>query len=55
MAQKETEAFGPLLQEIRSQFGITMLVIEHDMPLILGISDRVYCMEAGAIIAAGTQ
>ena len=54
VAQKETEAFGPLLQEIRSQFGITMLVIEHDMPLILGISDRVYCMEAGAIIAAGT-
>jgi energy-coupling factor transporter ATP-binding protein EcfA2 len=30
-----------------------MLVIEHDMPLILGISDRVYCLEAGRVIAEG--
>lgn len=54
VAQKETEAFGPLLQEIRARFGITMLVIEHDMPLIMSISDRVYCMDQGTIIAAGT-
>ena len=31
-----------------------MVVIEHDMPLIMSISDRVYCMEAGAIIAEGS-
>jgi ABC-type branched-subunit amino acid transport system ATPase component len=31
-----------------------MLVIEHDMPLIMSISDRVYCLEAGRIIAEGT-
>jgi ABC-type uncharacterized transport system ATPase subunit len=30
-----------------------MLVIEHDMPLIMSISDRVYCLEAGRIIAEG--
>ena len=30
-----------------------MLLIEHDMPLILGISDRVYCLEAGGVIAEG--
>jgi ABC-type branched-subunit amino acid transport system ATPase component len=29
-------------------------VIEHDLPLIMGISDRVYCMEAGRVIAEGT-
>jgi energy-coupling factor transporter ATP-binding protein EcfA2 len=29
------------------------VVIEHDMPLIMGISDRVYCLEAGAVIAEG--
>ncbi len=28
-----------------------MLVIEHDMPLIMGISDRVYCLEVGRVIA----
>ena len=30
-----------------------MLVVEHDMPFIMGISDRVYCLEAGRIIAEG--
>jgi energy-coupling factor transporter ATP-binding protein EcfA2 len=30
-----------------------MLIIEHDMPLIMGLSDRVYCLEAGSVIAAG--
>jgi ABC-type branched-subunit amino acid transport system ATPase component len=53
VAQRETEAFGPLILEIRRQLGASMLVIEHDMPLIMGISDRVYCLEAGRVIAAG--
>jgi ABC-type branched-subunit amino acid transport system ATPase component len=30
-----------------------VLLVEHDMPLIMGISDRVYCLEAGSIIAEG--
>ncbi|GAA4990761.1 hypothetical protein GCM10023205_73040 [Yinghuangia aomiensis] len=53
VAQRETEAFGPLIQEIRREMGASMLVIEHDMPLIMGISDRVYCLETGRVIAAG--
>lgn len=54
VAQRETEAFGPLLLEIRKELGAAMLVIEHDMPLIMGISDRVYCLEAGQVIASGS-
>ena len=53
IAQRETEAMGPLLLEIRRHLGASMLVIEHDMPLIMGISDRVYCLEAGKVIAEG--
>ena len=53
VAQRETEAFGPLIKEIRRELGASMLIIEHDMPLIMGISDRVYCLESGAIIAEG--
>ena len=53
VAQRETEAFGPLIQEIRRELGASMLIIEHDMPLIMSISDRVYCLESGAVIAEG--
>ena len=35
------------------QLDAAMLIIEHDMPLIMGMSDRVYCLEAGSVIAAG--
>jgi ABC-type branched-subunit amino acid transport system ATPase component/ABC-type branched-subunit amino acid transport system permease subunit len=54
VAQREAEAFGPLIVRIRRELGAAMLMIEHDMPLIMGISDRVYCLEAGATIAVGT-
>jgi ABC-type branched-subunit amino acid transport system ATPase component/ABC-type branched-subunit amino acid transport system permease subunit len=54
VAQREAEAFGPLIVRIRRELGASMLLIEHDMPLIMSISDRVYCLEAGAVIAEGT-
>jgi ABC-type branched-subunit amino acid transport system ATPase component/ABC-type branched-subunit amino acid transport system permease subunit len=53
VAQKETEAFGPLILAIRKELDATMIIIEHDMPLISAISDRLYCLEAGAVIAQG--
>ena len=53
LAQRESEAFGVLLVEVRRELEVAMLVIEHDMPLIMSISDRVYCFEAGAVIAEG--
>jgi len=53
LAQRETEAAGPLIQEISRELHASVLVIEHDMPLIMGISDRVYCLDLGRIIAQG--
>ncbi len=53
VAQRETEAFGPLLLEIRRELGAAMVVIEHDMPLIMAISDCMYCLELGRVIAEG--
>ncbi|HJL76060.1 MAG TPA: branched-chain amino acid ABC transporter ATP-binding protein/permease, partial [Acidimicrobiales bacterium] len=53
IAQRETEAFGPLLKAIQGELGATMIVIEHDMPMIMALSDRVYCLEAGQVIAEG--
>ena len=54
VAQREAGAFGPLIVRVQRELGAAMLVIEHDMPLIMGISDRVYCLEAGSVIAEGT-
>ena len=53
VAQREAEAFGPLIDQIKSELDATVIVIEHDMPLIMSISDRIYCMEAGQVIAEG--
>jgi ABC-type branched-subunit amino acid transport system ATPase component len=53
VAQREAEAFGPLILRIKEELDATLVVVEHDLPLILSISDRVYCLEAGRVIAEG--
>ncbi len=54
LAQRETEAFGPLIKSIQQELQATMIVIEHDMSLIMSLSDRVYCLEQGRVIAEGS-
>jgi ABC-type branched-subunit amino acid transport system ATPase component/ABC-type branched-subunit amino acid transport system permease subunit len=53
IAQREAEAFAPLIRRIKDELGASILVIEHDMPLVMAISDRIYCMSAGVQIAHG--
>ena len=53
VAQRETEAFGPLIQRVGKELDASVLIIEHDMPLVMSISDRMYCLETGAVIAEG--
>jgi ABC-type branched-subunit amino acid transport system ATPase component/ABC-type branched-subunit amino acid transport system permease subunit len=53
IAQRESEAFGPLILRVREELDASLLVIEHDMPVVMGISDRVSCLEAGRIISEG--
>jgi len=54
ISQAETENLGPLLRRIKEQTGSTILMIEHDMPLIMGLSDHVYCLESGSVLSSGT-
>jgi ABC-type branched-subunit amino acid transport system ATPase component len=54
VAQREAEAFGPLIKRVQQELDATLVVVEHDLPMILALSDRVYCMENGAVIAEGT-
>ena len=53
IAQRETEALGPLLEQVKAHLGTSLVVIEHDMPLVMGLSDRVVALEAGKVIASG--
>jgi branched-chain amino acid transport system ATP-binding protein len=54
VAQKESEALGPLLRRVQAVTGTSILVIEHDMPLLRGLCDRMLALELGSVIAEGT-
>jgi branched-chain amino acid transport system ATP-binding protein len=53
VAQKETEALGPLLQRVRERTGCSILIIEHDMPLLREVCDTMLALELGHEIAFG--
>ena len=53
VAQREVEAFGSVIRDVQRQLGATVLLIEHDMPLVMSLCERVVCMTAGEIIADG--
>jgi len=53
IAQREVEALGPMLNRIREQTGASLIVIEHDMPLLRTVSDRLVAMDQGAVICEG--
>jgi branched-chain amino acid transport system ATP-binding protein len=52
MNASETANFMKLLEKIRAR-GISMLVVEHDMPMVMGVSDRIVVLNYGRIIAEG--
>ena len=53
IAQREAEALVPVLARIRDQLGASIVVIEHDMPLVTAVSDRLLALDQGRTIAAG--
>jgi ABC-type branched-subunit amino acid transport system ATPase component/ABC-type branched-subunit amino acid transport system permease subunit len=53
IAQRESEALGELIVGLRDQTGAAFIVIEHDVPLVSSIADRMICMHLGEIIAEG--
>ncbi|NLA34969.1 MAG: MFS transporter [Actinobacteria bacterium] len=54
IAQRESEALGPLIMRLRDELGCAIVVIEHDMPLLASICDRMIALESGSVIATGT-
>jgi ABC-type branched-subunit amino acid transport system ATPase component/MFS family permease len=53
IAQRESEALAPLLLRLRDELGTALLVIEHDMPLVCAVADRLVALDQGLLIADG--
>jgi branched-chain amino acid transport system ATP-binding protein len=53
IAQREAEALGPLLLRVRDELGASLLVIEHDLPLLTSISDRMIALDLGRVVVDG--
>jgi len=54
LAQREVEAFPPLLARLRAHLGATVLIVEHDVAMLAAVCDRLVCLEAGRVLADGT-
>ncbi len=54
MNPDETEQLMHLIQEVRTRFKLTVLVIEHHMDLIMGICDHIHVLNFGCTLADGT-
>ncbi len=53
IAQREAEAFIPLLQQLHEVTGSTIILVEHDVPLVFALCTHVVVMAAGRVVAAG--
>ena len=54
MNPQEKSELMELIAEIRSRFALTVLLIEHDMKVVMGICQRIYVLDYGQVIAEGT-
>jgi branched-chain amino acid transport system ATP-binding protein len=53
LAQREAEAMAGVLLDLKERISATILIVEHDVPLVSAVSDRLVCMHLGGVVARG--
>jgi branched-chain amino acid transport system ATP-binding protein len=53
LGPEEAHALGDTLLDLRKEFGITIVMIDHHVPLVTRVSDYVYCLNFGEVLAEG--
>ncbi len=53
MGPEESHAFGDVLLRLRKELGLTVLMIEHHVPLVVAVCDYVYCLNFGQLLTEG--
>ena len=54
LAQREVEALAPVVRRLRDEMGAALLIVEHDIPFISSVADRLVAMDQGAVVTTGT-
>ena len=53
LAQREVEALSPVVRRLRDEMGAALLIIEHDIPFVSSVSDRLIALDQGRVTASG--
>jgi branched-chain amino acid transport system ATP-binding protein len=53
IAQREVEALAPVVRRLRDEMGASLVIVEHDIPFVSEVSDRLLALEQGRVIATG--
>jgi ABC-type branched-subunit amino acid transport system ATPase component/MFS family permease len=53
IAQREVEALAPVIRRLRDEMGASLVIVEHDIPFVSEVSDRLLALDQGQVIATG--
>ena len=53
LAQREVEALAPVVRRLRDEMGAALLVVEHDIPFVSSVADRLVAMDQGRVVMSG--
>ncbi|MBU3719087.1 MAG: ABC transporter ATP-binding protein, partial [Actinobacteria bacterium] len=53
LAQREVEALAPVVRRLRDEMGAALLIVEHDIPFISSVADRLVAMDQGRVVISG--